>query len=87
MKTTSRDEGRDAFRTPEWIRLPKPRERCPYCSLSRTSLSELVVPSPANDFRPPVKSIVKKWPRATRGIRLINLRSLLDYLNSMEGGQ
>lgn len=73
---------------PEFIRLPKPGARCPHTGLSRTTLFQLIVPSKANDFRPPVRSIYRKASKyATRGLRLVNYRSLIDHLHSLEGQQ
>jgi hypothetical protein len=69
---------------PEFIRLPKPGDRCRLTGLSRSTLAELTVPCPANGHRPPVKSLVVKKRGATRGIRLINFDSLLDYLHKLE---
>jgi hypothetical protein len=68
---------------PEFVRLPSPRGRCPLTGLSRTSLCELTVPSPVNDNRPPVKSVVIRKRGATRGIRLISYDSLMAYLNGL----
>lgn len=68
---------------PDYIRLPKPGDRCPISGLSRTTLIELSVPSPCNDFRPPVESKHIKRPGAQRGIRLISRTSLLSYLASL----
>lgn len=66
---------------PEYIRLPKSGEREFYTGLSRSALNALVLPTKANGFRPPVKSIIVKTNRhATRGTRHILLASLLDYL-------
>jgi hypothetical protein len=70
---------------PEYIRLPKPYERCRLTGLSRSTLAELVVPCDANGHKPPVKSLVVRKRGATRGIRLINYDSLLDYLRKLEG--
>jgi len=69
---------------PEWLRLPAPKKRCPVTGLSRTTLYEIAVPGPANDNRPPVKSIVIKKRGATRGIRLVSYDSLMNYLASLE---
>lgn len=70
--------------TPQFIRLPRSGERCPYTGLSRSSLNELILPCPANDYRPPVRSVVQKKRHATRGCRLILLSSLLDFLHGLE---
>ena len=68
---------------PIWIRLPKKKERCPYSGLSSTSLFELCVPTQRNGFKPPVRSVVEKKRHAVRGIRLINFRSLMDYVERL----
>jgi hypothetical protein len=69
---------------PEFLRLPKPYERCRFTGLSRPSLEELCIPSERNDFRPPVKSLLLRKRGAKRGIRLVNFDSLLDYLHKLE---
>jgi hypothetical protein len=74
----------NATAKPEWLRLPAPKKRCPVTGLSRTTLYEMAVPGPANDNRPPVKSIVIKKRGATRGIRLVSYDSLMGYLASLE---
>ena len=73
----------DTTTKPEFIRLPKPGTRCPLSGLSRTSLGELTIPGPANDYKPPVKSHLLKKRGAVRGIRLINYDSLMEYLNDL----
>lgn len=70
---------------PVFIRLPKSPAHCALTGLSRSSLNELILPCQANDFRPPVKSIVLKKKGATRGPRLILVESLLNHLNSLIG--
>jgi hypothetical protein len=70
---------------PEWLRLPAPRERCPYTGLSRSTLNELTIPGPANGAVPPVKSVVLRKRGASRGIRLINYDSLMAYLAGLNG--
>lgn len=65
----------------DWSRLPKPGER--FVGLSRSTLTELTVPCEANGFRPPVKSAVIKKRHALRGIRLINVPSLMSHLESL----
>jgi hypothetical protein len=74
---------------PEFIRLPLPGARCPYTGLSRTSLAELCAPCPANDNRPPVKSVVIRKRGALRGIRLVSYDSLMAHLASLsnDGGE
>jgi len=65
---------------PEWIRLPAPGARCRFTGLSRSTLNELTIPGPANDYHPPVKSVVLRKRGATRGIRLISYDSLMAHL-------
>ena len=69
---------------PEYIRYPSPGSRCALTGLTRSTLAELVVPCEANGEKPPVKSLVLKKRGATRGIRLINYDSLVDYLRTLE---
>lgn len=69
---------------PEYLRLPRPGARCSLTGLSRSTLCELAVPCLANEFKPPVKSLVIKKRGAIRGIRLINYDSLLDHLRELE---
>jgi hypothetical protein len=90
MKDTERQTHPDAILEqneidkPEFLRLPKPYERCRFTGLSRPSLEELCIPSERNDFNPPVKSLLLKKRGATRGIRLVNFDSLLGYLHKLE---
>lgn len=68
---------------PEWLRLPAPGQRCRFTGLSRSTLNELTIPGPANDGRPPVKSVVLRKRGALRGIRLISYDSLMGYLDKL----
>ncbi len=71
---------------PEFVRLPK-RGHCPWSGLTRSKLNELILPTEANEHRPPVKSICLRKVGAARGVRLIVLPSLIAYLRShLEGG-
>ena len=66
---------------PVYLRLPREGARCPFTDLPRSTLKDLCVPTKANNFRPPVKSIsLKKSKYAKRGIRLIDYASLMKYL-------
>jgi hypothetical protein len=65
---------------PEWLRLPAPGTRCRFTGLSRGTLNELTLPCPANDHKPPVKSVVIRKRGAVRGIRLVSYDSLMHYL-------
>lgn len=60
----------------EFCRLPRPRTRCPITNLSRTTLEEQVR---AGNIR--AKKLRK--PGSTRGIVLIETRSLLEFVNSL----
>lgn len=70
-------------RVPPIIRLPSPKKRCPYTNLSRTSLCELIAPSPRNHFRPPVKAnYLRRNERARRGVWLIPAEAIFRHLLS-----
>jgi hypothetical protein len=74
---------------PEYTRLPKAGKREPFTQLSRATLDRLVRAQPCNNFRPPVasKTVRVRGNRATgRGVRLISLKSLLDYLGRQPAG-
>lgn len=65
---------------PEMIRLPAPGQRCPWTGLSRSGLNELILPTRANDGRPPVRSFVLRRRGAKTGVRLIDYGSLIHYI-------
>jgi hypothetical protein len=68
---------------PRYIRLPRQGTPCRHTDLPRSTLKDLCVPTKANNFRAPVKSIsLKKSKYAKRGIRLIDYASLMKYLRS-----
>ena len=69
-------QGRPSLFYPPWIRLPRSGEKCQYTGLSRSSLNSLVLGE-----NPPVASVVLTQPGSNRGVRLIFLESLLDFLN------
>lgn len=68
---------------PIWIRMPTGKEVCPYTSLRRGKLALLSVPSAANKWNPPVRSKAIKQEGQNRAVRLINLASLLDYIDQL----
>ncbi len=70
---------------PVWIRLPRPSTFCPWTGLSRSKLNELILPCPANENVPPVRSVCLRQKGAVKGVRLIHLQSLLDYLSALDG--
>ncbi|MSU50386.1 MAG: hypothetical protein EXS37_15095 [Opitutus sp.] len=60
----------------EFLALPRPRERCRFSNLSRTTLVELL-------DRGEVQGVTIRRPGATRGKRLIVKKSLADYLYAL----
>ncbi len=69
--------------TPEFIRLPKPGTLCRWTGLSRSKLNELILPSPLNSFKPPVRSLSLRNRGQIKAVRLIVLESLLGYLRGL----
>ena len=77
--------------TPEFLRLPKPGLLCPYTGMGRSALNELILPTPRNGNRPPVRSFCLRQRGAKTGIRLIDYADLRDYIRArvepqVEGG-
>jgi hypothetical protein len=75
------DGTRAVFDPAVWIRVCRPGERCKYSGLSRSTIRELTVPGPRNDFSPPVESRLLKRKGAARGILLVNKLSLLAWIS------
>ncbi|MEJ0000851.1 MAG: hypothetical protein WDO13_17800 [Verrucomicrobiota bacterium] len=72
---------------PEFIRLPKTGVEF-YTGLTRSKLNALILPCAENGGRPPVRSVCLRQPGRQKGVRLIHLQSLLDYLSTrIEGGE
>ncbi|MFA6546190.1 MAG: hypothetical protein WCS99_17355 [Limisphaerales bacterium] len=69
--------------TPEFIRLPKPGTLCRWTGLSRSKLNELILPSPVNGFKPPVRSLSLRNHGQVKAVRLIVFDSLLGYLRGL----
>jgi len=65
---------------PHWIRLPKTGQLESRTGLTRSALARL-----CDEGK--VKSISLRDPAKTRGCRLVNLESLLDYLSNLEEAQ
>ena len=63
-----------------WIKLPSGKSREPWTQLSRSVLNTLILPCPANRYRPPVRSASFIKPGQRKSTRLIHLQSLLDYV-------
>lgn len=73
---------------PLYIRLPKSGTQCPLTGLVRSSYNALILPTAANNYRPPVKSVVlKSRNAASRGVRLILVESLKIHLASLTVNQ
>lgn len=60
---------------PEFIRLPRPGERCPITGLSRPFLYELIKENQ-------IKTISLRQRNAARGVRLIVADSLINWIES-----
>lgn len=71
---------------PETIRLPPPGEHDPYFGLTRSALNELILPTPRNGNKPPVKSFCLRQKGARTGIRLVDFASLRDYIRAHAEG-
>lgn len=67
---------------PEFIRLPKPGQTCPFTGLSRSTLKRLILPTKANNSKPPVDSVVIKDSGDKAALRLIVYDSLIRYIYS-----
>jgi hypothetical protein len=68
----------------EFIRLPPPKGRDPLFGLSRSFLNELILPCPANGYKPPVQSHVLRRRGYRNGIRLISVDSLRRFIKAHE---
>lgn len=69
---------------PVTIRLPKSGTACPYTGCRRSMLNSWILPTAANNYQPPVRSIVVKSHRgAKRGVRLIFTDSLRMHLETL----
>lgn len=67
---------------PEFIRLPRTGQRDPLFGLSRGYLNYLILPSRSNGFKPKVRSCVLRKKGAKSGVRLIEVKSLREYIRS-----
>ena len=70
--------------TPEFLRLPKPGLLCQHTGLTRSALNELILPTPRNDGKPPVRSFCLRQRGAKTGIRLVDYASLRNYIRAHE---
>ena len=67
-----------------YIRLPKPGQRCPISSFSRSKLNQLNLKNERNHFAPPVASVSDRQVGAGKGARLIVKESLIAYLANLK---
>ena len=67
---------------PEFIRLPRVGTECPHTGLRRSKINELILPSELNGGHPPVKSFVLRRRGSRTGVRLVEFRSLVDYIRA-----
>jgi len=65
---------------PEFLRLPPAGTACPHTGLRRSKINELILPSEINGGHPPVKSFVLRRRGSRTGVRLVEFRSLVDYI-------
>ncbi len=54
--------------------------RCPFTGLSRSAINQWILPTPENNFTPPVKSFVIRKPGCKTGIRLVDFPSLRAFI-------
>jgi hypothetical protein len=73
--------------TPQFIRFPRSGQLEPYSGLRRTQLDRLVRPQADNGYSPPVRSHILRAKGCERGVRLIDLQSLLEYISGLPGDQ
>lgn len=72
---------------PEWLQLPKSGQRCPISGLSRSALNTVILPNKGNGYKPQVLSrSIKSHKHASRGVRLVNVASLLEFIESQPSG-
>jgi hypothetical protein len=65
---------------PEFVRMPTPGTVCPWCGLKRSHLYRL-----AKEGR--IKTISLRRRGTARGVKIIRLDSVIDYLSKMEAEQ
>jgi hypothetical protein len=70
-------------RSPLYFRLPKPGEVDPYFGANRSFWNERILPTPRNNYDPPINSIVDRKTGAKTGCRFIEFQSALDYFTKL----
>jgi hypothetical protein len=69
---------------PLFFRLPKPGETDPYFGGNRSFWNERILPTPRNNYDPPINSIVDRKPGAKTGCRFIEFQSALKYFEGLQ---
>ncbi|MGC3956989.1 MAG: hypothetical protein QM813_03180 [Verrucomicrobiota bacterium] len=64
----------------EFMRLPPAGTKDPIFQLTRSYLNLLILPCRENDFRPPVRSFVLRRTRKKKGVRIIDISSLREFI-------
>lgn len=72
---------------PHSFRLPKLGTTDPHFGGSRTFWNRQILPCVENDFKPPVRSVTRRYPGAKRGVRFILYQSALEFFRKMEEEQ
>jgi hypothetical protein len=72
---------------PKFIRLPKSGMRCSWTGLSRSGMNALILPSRANNFQAPVRSVSLRQRGQVKATRLIIFDSLISHIYSLETQQ
>lgn len=67
---------------PEFIRLPKVGQQCPFTGLTRSGMNTLILPTPLNSGRPPVRSFTLRRKGSRTGVRLVDFKSLVEYVRA-----
>ena len=70
-----------------YTRIPPQGAVDPISSLNRSALDKLIRPQEANDFNPPVRTKILRARGARRGTVLIDVPSLIAYLDSLPEDQ
>ena len=78
--TCSATQGDAGADEPDYIRLPKPGQRCPRTGMTRSALNQLILPNARNNYQPPVESRSLRKREDGKGTRLIVWQSLKAYL-------
>jgi len=82
IRTRRNPTAGDQAIVPEFIRLPRVGTECPFTGLKRSKLNELILPNTQNAGHPKVKSFVLRRRGSKTGVRLVDYRSLADYIRA-----